>query len=65
MLQRVIQEFGKTTGFEECTWKKIYDVVTCLDRNDIASKIEEDHKNLNEPCKLPHVRYSLSVSCIY
>ena len=56
-LLTVIQEFGKMTGFKECTWQKVYDAVMCLDRRDVASKIEEDHKNLSEPCKLLCVRY--------
>ena len=54
-LQHVIYEFGKMTGSEKYTWKKIHKAVTDLGRKDIANKIKEDHKSLDEPCKLAHI----------
>ena len=51
-LLRVIEVFGETTPFEECTWKKIHEVVEKVGRIDIANNIEETHKDLNELCKL-------------
>ena len=52
ILLRVIEVFGETTPFEECTWKKIYEVVKNAGGINIANKIEETHKDLNELCKL-------------
>ena len=50
-LLSVIKVFGATTTHEECTWRKIHEAVTMLDKVNIANKIEEDHSNLDEPCK--------------
>ena len=50
-LLRVIEAFGATTIFEEHTWRKIHEAVATLDKFSIANKIEEDHSNLDEPCK--------------